>query len=73
MKGTRAYIDITELGATFDVKNCVLALDGQETAIDAIDADLKAEGWFDLNGRKLAEKPATKGVYINNGKKVVVK
>lgn len=73
MKGTRAYIDITELGATFDVKNCVLALDGQETAIDAIDADLKAEGWFDLNGRKLAEKPATKGVYISNGKKVVVK
>lgn len=73
MKGTRAYIDITELGATFDVKNCVLALDGQETAIDAIDADLKAEGWFDLNGRKLAQKPATKGVYISNGKKVVVK
>lgn len=77
MLGTRAYFDISELytfandnGLNIDVK---MNLDGFETAIGEIDADVKAEGWFDLNGRKLAQKPATKGVYINNGKKVVVK
>ena len=29
--------------------------------------------WYTLDGRKLDGKPAKKGVYINNGKKVVVK
>ena len=29
--------------------------------------------WYDLNGRKLQGKPTKKGVYIMNGKKVVVK
>ena len=28
---------------------------------------------YDLNGRKLSEKPSHKGIYINNGKKLVVK
>ena len=28
--------------------------------------------WYDLNGRKLNGKPAQKGIYIKNGKKVVV-
>ena len=29
--------------------------------------------WYDLNGRKLAGKPVQKGVYINNGKKSIIK
>ena len=29
--------------------------------------------WYDLSGRKLTQKPTQKGVYIVNGKKVVVK
>jgi hypothetical protein len=28
--------------------------------------------WYDLNGRKLNGKPAQKGIYIKNGKKIVV-
>ena len=28
--------------------------------------------WYDLNGRKLQQKPTQKGVYLNNGRKVVV-
>ena len=77
MKGTRAYFDIAELytfaadnGLDIDVK---MFLDGVETGIGEIDADVNVEGWYDLNGRKFTQKPATKGVYINNGKKVVVK
>jgi hypothetical protein len=32
-----------------------------------------SDGWYDLNGRKLDGKPTTKGVYIHNGRKMVVK
>ena len=31
------------------------------------------ELWFDLSGRRLSGKPTTKGLYINNGIKVVIK
>lgn len=38
---------------------------------------LRAEGrgdvWYDLSGRRLQQKPAGKGVYILNGRKVVIK
>ena len=50
--------------------------DGSTTAISAIDADgvaVKAEGWYTINGVKLQSAPTEKGVYINNGKKIVVK
>ena len=29
--------------------------------------------WFDLSGRKLGERPTKAGLYINGGKKVVIK
>ena len=32
-----------------------------------------AGAWYDLSGRKLTGKPTVKGIYINNGKKVVIK
>ena len=50
--------------------------DGSTTAISAITADgqlIPAEGWYTLNGVKLQAAPVEKGVYINNGKKVVIK
>ena len=31
------------------------------------------DGWYDLNGRRLAGKPGVKGLYVVDGKKVVVK
>ena len=31
------------------------------------------EGWYTVDGMKLDAAPTQKGVYINNGKKVVVK
>ena len=47
--------------------------------VTAISASLNDKGqmindkWYDLNGRRLNGKPTAKGVYINNGKKYVVK
>jgi len=31
------------------------------------------DAWYDLNGRRLSGKPSQKGIYINNGKKVIIK
>ncbi len=47
---------------------------GNTTGIESIDnSELTIDGWYDLNGRKLQNKPTKKGVYIMNGRKVVVK
>ena len=46
------------------------------TAIMTIAADgrmIEAEGWYTVNGVKLQGAPTEKGIYIRNGKKVVVK
>ena len=34
---------------------------------------LKADGWYTIQGMKLQKRPAKRGVYINNGKKLIVK
>ena len=50
--------------------------DGSTTVIKAISAEgeaVAADGWYTLNGIKLNSVPTEKGIYINNGKKVVVK
>ena len=53
--------------------------DGQTTTIKSISVDeihglnVVAEGWYTLQGVKLQGAPTQSGVYINNGKKVVIK
>ena len=44
-------------------------------AVESIKSSEKgnANPWYDLNGRRLAGKPTSKGVYVNNGRKVLVK
>lgn len=43
-------------------------------AIEALTAeDVKNGEWYDLNGRKLDNAPVRKGLYIFNGRKVVIK
>ena len=46
-----------------EISNSANAAPGQRTSGD----------WYDLNGRKLEGRPTKKGVYINNGRKVVIK
>ena len=44
------------------------------TGIDAIEnVTIDNEGWYDLRGRKLQAKPNRGGIYIHNGKKVIVR
>ena len=51
-------------------------LGGGTTVIRNLNADAQTfsgEGWYNLNGVKLQSVPAEKGVYIHNGKKIVIK
>jgi len=43
------------------------------SAISTIAADNQSNEWYNLNGQKLNGKPATPGIYINGGKKVIIK
>ncbi len=69
-----AYFYIT--GAT-QAREFVLNVDDDATGIivttDFTDYTDKAGAWYSLDGRKLQGQPTKAGVYINNGKKVVVK
>ena len=75
-----AYIDMSELpaGAPRNMTFVFEEIDGSTTAITSIEAGnlnskLGADGWYTLNGVKLQNAPAQKGVYIKDGKKVVIK
>ena len=47
---------------------------GKETGIITVQSQLVNDGaWYDLNGRRLSMKPIIKGVYVNNGNKVVIR
>ena len=52
--------------------------DGDVTAIGTIDTKtgeirFDSDAWYTLDGRRLNGKPSLKGMYINNGKKIIVK
>ncbi|MBO4660956.1 MAG: hypothetical protein J5610_05815 [Prevotella sp.] len=58
--------ELTEFDITF----------GETTSISdelSVKSEISADAWYTLDGRKLSGKPTQKGVYINNGFKVVVK
>ena len=50
---------------------------GSKTAIGTMDTKtgevVFGDTWYTLDGRRIEGQPSTKGVYINNGKKVIVK
>ncbi len=48
---------------------------GEVTAIGTLNTqtgEIVTDGWYTLNGTKLTGKPSKRGVYINNGRKVVL-
>ena len=65
VKGAAAAIlDIVDEADLTGISDATRLNDNDENTNDA---------WYDLNGRKLDKKPVTKGLYIHNGKKVVIK
>lgn len=54
----------------------LLDANGQTTSIGSLDmktGEMEFDGWYSLDGRRLEGKPTEKGLYINNGKKVIIK
>ena len=70
-----AYIKVATTSGAHEV--IIEELGGQTTVIrniNSADAQVfSGEGWYTLNGVKLQGVPTEKGVYIQNGKKVVIK
>ena len=53
-----------------------IVFDGNLTGVDTLNmkrGTLNDDSWYTVDGRKLQGKPTTKGVYILNGRKVVIK
>ena len=47
---------------------------GETTGIDELrikNLELRGEGWYSLDGRRLSGRPTAKGLYIHNGKLVI--
>ena len=68
----RAYF---ELGGGQQARDFVLNFDDDHTTkiVDNKRETITNNQWYTLDGRKLNNKPMTKGLYIHNGHKVVIK
>ena len=78
--GTDTHLNAAKRSAATELPQYIIVRivgsDGSTTAIGTLDTrsgEISTGDWFDLNGRRLSGKPAKKGLYINNGKKVIIK
>ena len=85
----RAYFHVNFNGGAAAVRQFVLNFgDSETTGIMSIEngkfldepsgraerkIENEADAWYDLSGRRLSGKPSAKGLYINNGRKIVIK
>ncbi len=71
----KAYLQIpTSMMPTAGANYIGLEFEEGVTGIDTSSMAKEAtEGWYTVDGRKLNGKPTRKGVYVNNGHKIVIK
>ena len=76
----RAYFQLNGISASDLSARNVKMFFGDESPTDGVGevqgSQFKVQGedtWYDLNGRRLSGKPTQKGIYVNNGRKVVMK
>jgi len=73
---TRSAAATEDLPQRITVK--LVSASGETTAIGTLDTktgelSFDSESWYTLDGVRLSGKPSSKGIYINNGKMVVIK
>ena len=77
LKSMEAYLLAGEGWTTYAPSFTVEDFDGQVTTITTLNAEsnnsMTNEGWYTLNGIKLESAPTQKGIYIKDGKKVVIR
>ncbi len=73
---------LTRAAATDDLPQSItvrlVSRSGETTAIGTLDTktgeiSFDSEAWYTLDGVRLSGKPSTKGIYINNGRKIVIR
>ena len=75
----RAYFKIGDDGALLARRLTAFNIDfGDDETTGIISTtnytnDTNSDAWFTLDGRKFSGKPSVKGVYVNNGRKVIIK
>ena len=75
-RGLTRSADADDLPQSITVR--LVSRNGETTAIGEIDTTtgkmtFDSEAWYTLDGVRLSGKPSTKGIYINNGRKIVIK
>ena len=58
------------------IKAFVLNIDDRETGIEEVQGSefrVQASGWYSIDGRKLEGRPKSKGIYLFEGRKVLIK
>ena len=71
-RGTRG--DAEQLPSRITVR--LVGSHGETNAIGELNTEtgeFTTDGWYSLDGRKLDAKPTQRGIYINNGKKIMIK
>lgn len=56
------FVPVMEIGGTTDIED-----------VRGLMSDDRGKNWYDLNGRRLQSKPSQKGVYLHDGRKVVIR
>ena len=73
MKATRAYIIVPTPAGSVQGRQYSFDFNGTTTAIDNVTISGMEDGtWYTISGIRI-NRPAAKGVYIHNGRKVIVK
>ena len=79
IRSCRAYFSVPYIKQNAGVKARAFRLDfGDEEAtgileVSADSIEMTDDAWYSLDGVRLSGKPAQRGIYINNGNKVVIK
>ncbi|MCF2633947.1 hypothetical protein [Prevotellamassilia timonensis] len=73
LKATRAYIIVPTPAGSAQGRQYSFDFNGTTTAIDNVNVSGMEDGtWYTISGIRI-NRPAAKGVYIHNGRKVIVK
>ncbi len=73
----RAYFQLADGITAGDpasgIRSFVLNFGDEASGITEAEANASFQDWFSLDGRRLSGKPSQKGLYLHNGRKVMVK
>ena len=72
----KAYFTVPASSSPAPARGFTMVFGSDETGITTTtltDGTMADDAWYTMDGRRLQGKPATKGMYINGGKKIVIK